>query len=154
MLSVEEKNEIEHAVSQVPYRKAAAIEALKIIQNHRRWVSDDSLKELAVHMEMSTEELDSVATFYNLIFRRPVGRHIILLCDSISCWVMGHENIHEKFKETLGIDYGQTTADDRFTLLPNPCLGTCDCAPALMIDNDLYRNVDLSKLNEILDRYK
>jgi len=154
MLSVEEKNEIKHAVSQVPYRKAAAIEALKIIQNHRRWVSDDSLKELAVHMEMSTEELDSVATFYNLIFRRPVGRHIILLCDSISCWVMGHENIHEKFKETLGIDYGQTTADDRFTLLPNPCLGTCDCAPALMIDNDLYRNVDLSKLNEILDRYK
>lgn len=154
MLSVEEKNEIEHAVSQVPYRKAAAIEALKIIQSHRRWVSDDSLKELAVHMEMSTEELDSVATFYNLIFRRPVGRHIILLCDSISCWVMGHENIHEKFKETLGIDYGQTTADDRFTLLPNPCLGTCDCAPALMIDNDLYRNVDLSKLNEILDRYK
>ncbi len=154
MLSVEEKKGIEEAISQVPYKKAAAIEALKVVQHHRRWVSDESLKELAAYMEMSSEELDSVATFYNLIFRKPVGRHIILLCDSISCWVMGHENIRGKFREVLGIDYGQTTADERFTLLPNPCLGTCDCAPALMIDNDLYRNVDINKVNEILDRYK
>lgn len=154
MLSTEEKHEIEAAVSLVPYRKAAAVEALKVIQQHRRWVSDESLRELADYMEMTAEELDSVATFYNLIFRKPVGRHIILLCDSISCWVMGHERIQDKFKEVLGIGYGQTTADQRFTLLPNPCLGTCDCAPALMVDGDLYRNVDPARLNEILEKYK
>jgi NADH-quinone oxidoreductase subunit E len=154
MLSAEERHEIEEAVSLVPYRKAAAVEALKVVQHHRRWVSDESLKDLAEYMQMTPEELDSVATFYNLIFRKPVGRHIILLCDSISCWVMGHERIKDKFKEVLGIGYGQTTADDRFTLLPNPCLGTCDCAPALMVDGDLYRNVDPSRLNEILEKYK
>ena len=154
MLSTEEKHEIEEAVRLVPYRKAAAVEALKVIQQHRRWVSDESLRELADYMEMSAEELDSVATFYNLIFRRPVGRHIILLCDSVSCWVMGHEKIQDRFKEVLGIAYGQTTADERFTLLPNPCLGTCDCAPALMVDGDLYRNVDPARLNEILEKYK
>jgi NADH-quinone oxidoreductase subunit E len=154
MLSTEEKHEIEEAVRLVPYRKAAAVEALKVIQQHRRWVSDESLRELADYMEMSAEELDSVATFYNLIFRRPVGRHIILLCDSVSCWVMGHEKIQDRFKEVLGIGYGQTTADQRFTLLPNPCLGTCDCAPALMVDGDLYRNVDPARLNEILEKYK
>lgn len=154
MLSAEEKKEIEEAIGLVPYRKAAAVEALKVVQQHRRWVSDESLREIAEYMEMTAEELDSVATFYNLIFRRPVGRHIILLCDSISCWVMGHERIQDKLKEVLGIGYGQTTSDERFTLLPNPCLGTCDCAPALMIDNDLYRKVDPGRLNEILDKYK
>jgi NADH-quinone oxidoreductase subunit E len=94
-----------------------------------------------------------VATFYNLIFRKPVGRHVILLCDSISCWVMGYETIRGYLQEKLGIQYGETTPDGRFTLLPNCCLGTCDCAPALMIGNDLYRNLTVDQLEEILSRY-
>jgi len=98
--------------------------------------------------------LDSVATFYNLIFRKPVGRHIILLCDSISCWVMGYENIKEQLSAKLKIGYGETTIDGKFTLLPNPCLGTCDCAPALMIDKDLYRNLTVERLDEILSKYE
>lgn len=154
MLTTEEKQEIEKAVDLVPYRKAACVEALKIVQEHRRWVSDESLKEIAEYLKMTPEELDSVATFYNLIFRRPVGRHIILLCDSISCWVMGYEKIKSRLTEELKIEFGQTTADERFTLLPNPCLGTCDCAPALMIDSDLYRNITPDQLGDILSKYK
>jgi NADH-quinone oxidoreductase subunit E len=153
MLTTQEIHEIEEAIKQVPVKKAACIEALKIVQEHRRWVSDESLKEVAAYMSMSPEELDSVATFYNLIFRRPVGRHIILLCDSISCWVMGYETILEHLTKTLGIKYGETSVDGRYTLLPNPCLGTCDCAPALMIDNDLYRNLTIDQLDEILKKY-
>ena len=105
-------------------------------------------------MEMSPEELDSVATFYNLIFRKPVGRHVILLCDSISCWVMGYETILAQLTQRLNIKYGETSADGRFTMLPNPCLGTCDCAPALMIDNDLYRNITADQLDDILRKYE
>src|SRR5687768_975132 len=103
---------------------------------------------------MSPAEVDSVATFYNLIFRQPVGRHVILLCDSISCWVMGYEKIREQLMYKLGIQYGQTTPDGRFTLLPNVCLGTCDCAPALMVGNDLYQNVTTEQLDDILNQYK
>ena len=154
MLSTEEIHEIEKAISIVPVRKAAGIEALKIVQEHRRWVSDETLREVAAYMKMSAEELDSVATFYNLIFRRPVGRHVILICDSISCWVMGYENILHHLTNQLGIKLGQTTKDDRFTLLPNCCLGTCDRAPALMIDNDLYRNLTTDQLDEILEKYE
>jgi NADH-quinone oxidoreductase subunit E len=154
MLTSEEKHEIDEAIRLVPIRKAAGIEALKIVQEHRRWVSDESLNDIATYMGMSVEELDSVATFYNMIFRKPVGRHIILLCDSISCWVMGYEGIQEYFKERLGIGLGETTSDGRFTLLPNVCLGTCDCAPALMIDNDLHRNLSIKDLDEILGRYQ
>ena len=154
MLTAEEKYEIEKAISLVPIKKAAGIEALKIVQEHRRWVSDETLHDVAAFMNMSSEELDSVATFYNLIFRKPVGRHVILLCDSISCWVMGYESILAHLTKRLGIKYGETTTDGRYTLLPNCCLGTCDCAPALMIDDDLYRNLTTDKLDEILDIYE
>lgn len=154
MLTSHEKHEIDEAIRLVPVRKAAGIEALKIIQEHRRWVSDESLKDIALYMGMSVEELDSVATFYNMIFRKPVGRHVILLCDSISCWVMGYEDIQEYFKKQLGIGLGETTSDGRFTLLPNCCLGTCDCAPALMIDNDLHRNLTIKQLEDILKKYE
>lgn len=153
MLTGEEIIEIEKAIHVVPHRKAACIEALKIVQTKRRWISDDSLKDIAAFLEMSPAELDSVATFYNLIFRKPVGRHVILVCDSITCWVMGYEKLHEYLQVKLGIRYGETTDDDRFTMLPNPCLGTCDCAPALMIDHDLYRHVTTEQLDEILERY-
>src|SRR3989337_3869895 len=146
MLTAEEKYEIEKAISLVTIKKAAGIEALKIVQEHRRWVSDETLHDVAAFMNMSSEELDSVATFYKLIFRKPVGRHVILLCDSISCWVMGYESILAHLTKRLGIKYGETTTDGRYTLLPNCCLGTCDCAPALMIDDDLYRNLTTDKL--------
>ena len=154
MLSTEEKHEIDEAIRLVPVRKAAGIEAMKIVQEHRRWVSDESLSDIASYMGMSVEELDSVATFYNMIFRRPVGRHVILLCDSISCWILGYEDIQDYFKKRLGITLGETTTDGRFTLLPNCCLGTCDCAPAIMIDSDLHRNLTIDQLEEILKKYE
>jgi NADH-quinone oxidoreductase subunit E len=153
MLSTAEKHEIEEAIRIVPVKKAACIEALKVVQAHRRWISDESLKDVAEYMEMTAEELDSVATFYNMLFRKPVGRHIILVCDSISCWVMGYQNVRDQLMQKLSIAYGETTKDDRFTLLPNCCLGTCDRAPAMMIDNDLYQNVRIEQLDEILNKY-
>ncbi|WP_439882499.1 NADH-quinone oxidoreductase subunit NuoE [Pontibacter sp. MBLB2868] len=153
MLTTEEIQKIEHEISLVPLRKAACVEALKVVQKHRGWVSDDVLKAVAEYMDMSAAELDSVATFYNLIFRQPVGRHVILVCDSISCWVMGYENIKEGLTLKLGIQYGQTTPDGRFTILPNVCLGCCDHAPALMIDDDLYQDITLDKLDELLEKY-
>src|SRR5688500_10361016 len=153
MLTTEEKFEIEQAISLVPVKKAAGIEALKIVQEHRRWVSDESLHDVAEYMNMSPEELDSVATFYNLIFRKPVGRHVILVCDSISCYVMKYGDIYNALQEKLRIGFGETTADDCFTLLPNACLGCCDHAPALMIDNDLYKDVSVVMLDSILKKY-
>lgn len=153
MLTATEIEKITHEMHQVPVKKAACIEALKIVQDHNRWVSDEHVEDIAALLEMSAAEVDSVATFYNLIFRRPVGRHVILLCDSISCWVMGYDNIRDRLMELLQIRYGQTTPDGRFTLLPNACLGTCDHAPALMIDNDLYRDLDGSTLPDILAKY-
>ncbi len=154
MLSVEEIRQIDHEIKLVPLRKAACIEALKIVQQHRGWISDESLQDIAAHMEMSAAELDGVATFYNLIFRKPVGRNIILLCDSISCYVMGYEQIYDHLQALLHIKFGETTSDARFTLLPNACLGCCDHAPTLMINEDTYRDLTNDKLNDIIKEYK
>lgn len=153
MLTETEIQAINHEVSVVPYKKAAVIEALKIVQKQRGWISDESVEAVAEFLEMSPAEVDSVATFYNLIFRKPVGRHVILLCDSISCYVMGYQKIYEGLQQQLNIRFGQTTTDQRFTLLPNVCLGCCDHAPALMIDEDLYQDVKVEELKNILIKY-
>jgi NADH-quinone oxidoreductase subunit E len=153
-LTEEEMQQIDHEVSQVPYRKAAVIEALKIVQRHRGWVSDESLDAIAAYLDISAEEVDSVATFYNLIFRKAVGRHVILLCDSISCYVMGYQKLYKALQTELNIKFGETTADKKFTLLPNACLGCCDHAPALMIDEDLHRDVKVEDIVQVLKQYE
>lgn len=154
MLTESELQAIEHEIKLVPYKKAALIESLKIVQKHRGWISNESVEAIADHLEISAAEVDSVATFYNLIFRKPVGKHIILLCDSISCYILGYVKIYEALNLKLNIRYGETTADKRFTLLPNACLGCCDHAPALMIDEDLYRDVKIEQLDQILEKYE
>lgn len=153
-LSESERHAIIHEISLLPNKKAAVIEALKIVQQHRGWVSDEAVEAVAGYLEMSPAEVDSVATFYNLIFRKPVGRHVILLCDSISCYVMGYEKLYEGLRQRLGIGFGETTGNNRFTLLPNCCLGCCDHAPALMIGEDLYQDVKPEDLDDILKKYE
>jgi NADH-quinone oxidoreductase subunit E len=154
MLTPEERQEIEAEFSHYPNKQAVSIDAMKIIQRHRGWVSDESLRDLGEVLEMTTDELDGVATFYNLVFRKPVGRHVVLICDSVSCWIMGYERLCNRLTSRLGVNLGGTTADGRFTVLPVVCLGTCDHAPAMMVDNDLHRDVDPGKIDEMLEKYK
>ncbi len=151
MLSDEQRREVLDELEHYPTKQAACIEALKIVQKYDRWVSDEALHEVAALIGMPVAELDSVATFFNLIYRRPIGRHVILLCDSVSCWLMGCNKIRAQLVDRLGIDYGETTEDNRFTLLPMACLGTCDRAPALMIDEELHRDLTTESLDQILE---
>jgi len=111
MLTAQEQQEIAAELGHYPEKRAACIEALKIVQQHRGWVSDESLRDIAAFLEMTPDELDGVATFYNLIFRKPVGRHVILVCDSVSCWIMGYDRLRERLTARLGIRPGETTPD-------------------------------------------
>ena len=154
MLTPEEQREIEVEAAHYPVRRAACIDALRVVQKHRGWVSDEAVRDIAEFLETSAEDIDSVATFYNLIFRKPVGRHVIMVCDSVSCWVMGYDKMREHLKSRLGVEMGQTTGDGRFTLLPVVCLGACDRAPTMIIDGQLHANLDPPKIDEILERYK
>src|SRR3990172_9618867 len=154
MLSEDEKREIEEQLKHYDTKRPACIEALKIVQRYRGWVSDEAIQDIAAFLEMTPDELDNVATFYNLIFRRPVGKYVILLCDSVSCWLLGYDAVRERIRERLGIGLGETTADGTFTLLPNVCLGTCDHAPAMMINDELYRDLTVQRVDEILEQVR
>jgi len=155
MLTEQEKEEIRHEMAHYEDPRAASIEALKVVQKYRGWVDDDALKAAAGMLGMSAEQLDSVATFYNLIHRRPVGRHVIKVCDSVACHIMGYDRLRERLQQKLGVGMGGTTLDDRFTLLPIPCLGTCDRAPAMLVGDDLHRDLeDVNKVDAILEQYK
>jgi NADH-quinone oxidoreductase subunit E len=154
MLTEKERQEIDKEIEHYPKKNAASIEALKIVQKYRGWISDESIRDIAQYLEMSPDELDGLATFYNLVFRKPVGRHVILVCDSVSCWIMGFEGLMDYLKQKLEIKLGETTRDGRFTLLTIPCLGTCDHAPAMMIDNELHHDLTTQKFDKILEQYK
>ncbi len=154
MLTEEEKSEIQAEIPKYATKEAVCIDALRIVQRHRGWVSDEAVRDVANALDMTPDELDAVATFYSLIFRKPVGKHVILACDSISCWIMGYEHVRDTLMNRLGIRMGETTSDGRFTLLPIVCLGNCDHAPTMMVDNDTYGDLATEKLDRILEQYK
>jgi NADH-quinone oxidoreductase subunit E len=154
LLTTEERAEINEELAHYPTRQAVCIDAMLIVQRHRGWVSDEAIRDLAELLGMSTADLDGVATFYNLIRRKPVGRHVALICDSVSCWIMGCEWVRDRLCARLGTTLGGSTADGRFTVLPIVCLGACDHAPAMMIDGDLYTNVDEHRIDQIVNGYQ
>jgi len=153
VLSDEERHEIEHELTHYPDGRAASIEALKIVQKHRGWVPDGAIAPVAALIGISAADLEGVATFYSLIFRKPVGRHVIKVCDSIACFLTGYDDIKDALVGKLGVQLGQTTPDNRFTLLPICCLGACDKGPTLMIDDDFHGNLAPEGLDAILERY-
>ncbi|MFK7864095.1 MAG: NADH-quinone oxidoreductase subunit NuoE [Pseudohongiellaceae bacterium] len=153
-LNEAEVAEIEHEMTLYPDKKAVGLEALKIVQKHQGWVSDESLLGIAKYLELPASDLEGVATFFNLVFRQPVGRNVILFCNSVSCWIMGCDDLRSHFQKTLGIDFGETTEDGEFTLIPVPCLGDCDKAPVMMIGQDMKRRLSPDSVDEIIAEYR
>jgi NADH-quinone oxidoreductase subunit E len=152
-LSEAEVEAIRHEIHHYPDPRAASIGALKIVQKTRGWVPDGAIPAIAHELGLGAAEIDGVATFYSLIFRRPVGRHVIKVCDSISCFLTGYDELLAALKEHLGIGYGETTRDDRYTLLPICCLGACDRGATLMIDDDLHGPVTPEQVAGLLEAY-
>lgn len=154
MLHPDDRAAIEHETHHYEDPRAASIEALKIVQHRHGWVPDGALAAIGEVLGIPASDVEGVATFYNLIFRRPVGRHVIKVCDSVSCFLTGYDEVKQAFQARLGIGLGHTTPDNRFTLLPICCLGACDKGPVLMIDEDTHVNVQPDHINELLEQYK
>lgn len=151
-LTAPERAAIEAMAAHHHGRSGASIEALKYVQSRYRWVCDAHLAEIAGLLGMPVAELEGVATYYNLIFRRPVGERVIFLCDSVSCWIMGRDSVNRHICERLGIRPGETSADGAYTLLPIVCLGHCDHAPAMLLGDELHGDLDAGRIDHILDR--
>jgi NADH-quinone oxidoreductase subunit E len=152
ILSPTEIKEINAELGHYPDKAAVAIDALKIVQKHRRWISDECLVAVAELLETSPAQLEAVATFYNLIYRRPVGKTVIHYCDSVTCWMLGSDRVQERLCRHLNVKLGEMSADGEYTVLPIVCLGACDHAPVAMVGEELKLDLTENAVNEIFGR--
>jgi NADH-quinone oxidoreductase subunit E len=153
VLHVDDSASIEAEKRHYDDPRAASIGALKIVQRRHGWVPDAAIPAIGRQLGISAADLEGVATFYNLIFRRPVGRHVIKVCDSVACFLTGYEELRDELCKQLGLKFGQTSSDGRFTLLPICCLGACDRGPVLMINDDTHFGVTPQDVARLLERY-
>lgn len=152
-LHAEDRTAIEHETHRYEDARAVSITALKLVQKRHGWVPDAAIPAIAAALGIPASDVEGVATFYNLIFRRPVGRHVIKICDSVACFLTGYDEVRDAFSKHLSVGLGETTADGRFTLLPICCLGACDKGPVLMIDDDTHGDVAPDAVVQLLEQY-
>jgi NADH-quinone oxidoreductase subunit E len=144
------KKALEQMVAAAVTPREAAVAVMKDLQRHYGWLPVEALTEAAELLGLTPLQVEELATFYEMIYRRPVGKRVIHVCDSISCWAMGGESLLQQLAAHLGIGVGETTGEGMFTLLPCCCLGNCGESPTMMIGDNIYGRLTLEKALEAL----
>ena len=144
------KKELQTRVAAAITPREAAVDVMKELQAHYGWLTDEAVGEAAELLRLSPLQVEELATFYEMIYRRPVGKRVIHVCDSISCWSVGCEAVMTHLQHRLGIGPGETTNDGVFTLIPCCCLGNCGEGPTMMVGDTLYGRLTPDRVDEIL----
>ena len=150
MLPESLRQELQTRIDSAFTPREAAVETMKQLQTHYGWLTDEAVEEAGLLLGLSPLQVEELATIYEMLYRRPVGKRVIRCCDSISCWAMGGESLMRHIANLLGIEAGGTTSDGIFTLLPCCCLGNCGQAPAMMIGDTHYGDLNPERAAEIL----
>jgi NADH-quinone oxidoreductase subunit E len=154
MLPKDIKDALAEQISAVEHPRELVVDVIFALQDHYGYLTDEALKEAAMLLSLSPLEVEELATFYTFIYREPVGKYVIHLCDSVICWLDGHESLRDHLCRKLDIRMGETTADGLFTLLPVCCIGYCDRSPAMLINRKVYGKLTPEKIDEILERLR
>jgi NADH-quinone oxidoreductase subunit E len=154
MLPEKLKNELAEQIGRVPHPREMAIDVINALQDHYGYFSDEALTQAVDLLGMTPLELDELATFYTFIYREPVGKYVIHVCDSLICWMENGENLVAHLCSRLGISMGETTADGLFTLLPVCCIGYCDRAPAILVNRMVHGPLTIDTLDDLIDRLR
>jgi len=150
VLSENAKAEIKQVKGKYPDPRSALLPALYVAQREQGWLSPEVMRDVAEVMDLPSTEVASVASFYTMFNRQPVGENLIQVCTNISCSLLGAEHIVEYLKSKLGIDVGETTPDNKFTLVTVECLGSCGTAPMMQVNDTYYENLTEEKIDRIL----
>ncbi|MCG6909808.1 MAG: NADH-quinone oxidoreductase subunit NuoE [Deltaproteobacteria bacterium] len=154
MFSEELKAELTRTVQNSEHPRELLVDIIFKIQDRYGYLDDESLEVVARLLHMDPLEIEQIATFYTFIFREPVGKYVIHVCDSVMCWSMGGEALKEFLCRSLDIQMGETTPDGLFTLLPVCCIGYCDRSPAILVNKKVYGNLTPEKLERLLDELR
>ncbi len=145
---------LKNRIAETEHPRELAVDIMFALQNHYGYLSDEALEEGAHLLQMTPLELEELATFYDFVYREPVGKFVIHLCDGVVCWMNGYGSVANYLSKKLGIKLGETTEDGLFTLLPTACLGYCDLSPAMLINGRAYGPLTPEKIDDILERLR
>ena len=152
MLPKEIRDALERQIAAVQHPREMVVDVMFALQDHYGYLSDRAVAEAADLVGMSPLEVEELATFYSFIYREPVGKYVIHLCDSLICMMEGYQTLRDYLSAKLGIRMGETTKDGLFTLLPVCCIGYCDRSPAMLINRKVYGPLTPEKIDTILAR--
>jgi NADH-quinone oxidoreductase subunit E len=152
MLPEAVRQKLGEKIAAAEHPRELAVDVLFALQDWYGYVSDELLQVAAELLGMTPLELEEIATFYEFIYREPVGKYVIHVCDGAVCWMQSHQSVLDELTVRLGIEPGETTPDRLFTLLPVCCIGYCDRAPAMMINRKIYGDLTAERIDAILQQ--
>ena len=148
------KTSLVDQINRAEHPQELVVDVMFAIQEHYGYLTDEGVQETAGLFNMSALEVEQLATFYTFIYREPVGKYVIHVCDSVVCWMNGYESVWKYLCRKLGIQPGETTPDGLFTLLKVCCIGYCDRSPAMLINLKAYGNLTVEKIDGILAKLR
>ncbi len=154
MLPTPLTEDLRQKIAAAAHPRELAVDIMLALQAHVGYLSDAAVAEAADLLGMTPVEIDELATFYTFIYREPVGRYVIHVCDSVICWMNGADSLAGHLSRRLGIAMGETTPDGLFTLLPVCCIGYCDRSPAILVNQRVYGPLTPASLDELLQTLK
>jgi NADH-quinone oxidoreductase subunit E len=151
-LDAELRGELEREVlPRFPTKRAATLPVLHAVQHKHNWIPPQALEEIAAFLDLQPADVADTASFYEEFWLSPKGKYLIMLCQSLSCELLGQRELLEQIKDKLGIEPGQTTDDGKFTLMTAECLGSCGTAPCALVNEKLHENLTAANVDRILD---
>ncbi len=134
-----------------PEKRSALIPMLLAAQQEQGWVQPEAIEYVAEYLGLSPSDVESVVSFYTLLNRNPVGKHLIHVCTNLACMLRGSDDIERALQDKLGVGMGQTTQDGRFSLVEAECLGSCTTAPIIQVNGEFRENLTPEKVATLLD---
>ena len=150
LLSQEFYDEMKKLEPRYPTKVALLLPALHAAQKQHGWLSKEVLAEVAEYIGIHPAQAREVASFYTMYNLKPVGKYHLKICTNVACCLRGADELVEHVEKKFGIQCGETTADKRFTLMEEECLGACGTAPAMMLNDDYHENLTAEKLDQLL----
>ena len=152
-LSAERERELEDILARYPNKMAACIPVLHLCQEqNQNWVSPEVIDFVAKTLDLSAAHVKGVVTFYTLFNQKPVGKHQVWVCRTLSCALRGSDRILAHCEKKLGCHAGETSKDGKVTLRTAECLASCGTAPMMQVDKQYYENLTIEEVDRILDR--
>ncbi len=150
----ENLGKIENLLKKYPTKRAAVMPVLYLAQEQNGWISQEVMIAVAKILELTTEDVLGVVTFYTMYHQKPVGKYHLQVCTNVSCMLRGAHDIYDHVRAKLAIDNGGITGDKMFSLEEVECMGSCGTAPMIAINEDYFENLDKQKLDQILESLK